>query len=143
MKATRVLRALGPIDATSVRRDSLLRWMLALPLLMALLFRGLASLTRDWLSGYGVTLSDYDPLIASFIVLIAPLLCGAVVGFLLLDQKDDGTLTALRVTPLTPGAYLTYRIGAPMLLSIVPHSHDGWLLAGSPASASEPSSRRA
>ena len=30
-----VVRAIGPIDVKSVRRDSLLRWVLLLPLLLA------------------------------------------------------------------------------------------------------------
>ena len=114
-----MLRALGPIDAANVRRDSLLRWMLVMPLLFALLFRGAAELSRDWFAGFGVDLGSYHVLIASCLVLIAPMLYGTVVGFLLLDQRDDRTLTALRVTPLTAGGYLAYRIAIPMILSVV------------------------
>ena len=54
----------------------------------------------------------------SFVVELMPILAGMVVGFLLLDQKDDGTLAALRVTPLTLGGYLAYRIAMPMLVSV-------------------------
>lgn len=114
-----MLRALGPIDARNLGRDPLLRWMLVLPVLFALLFRVVAGLAADWLARHGIVLEAYHPMIASFVVLIAPMLCGVVVGFLLLDQKDDGTLQALRVTPLTPGAWLAYRIGGPMILSIL------------------------
>jgi fluoroquinolone transport system permease protein len=42
---------------------------------------------------------------------------GTVVGFLLLDQRDDQTLTALMVTPLSLGDYLRYRLSGLMLLS--------------------------
>jgi fluoroquinolone transport system permease protein len=55
----------------------------------------------------------------SFMVLLAPVLPGVVIGFLLLDQKDDDTLTALQVTPLSLGNYLAYRIAVPTLLSMV------------------------
>ncbi len=120
MRAMAVLRALGPIDAANVRRDPLLRWMLVLPLGFALLFRWVASLADPWLADrFGVEIEAYYPLLASSVVAIAPMVYGTVVGFLLLDQKDDGTLTALRVTPLTPRGYLTYRIAIPMLLGIV------------------------
>lgn len=118
MNAAQVLRALGPIDAANVRRDSLLRWMLVMPLLFALLFRWAAGLTTNWFASFGIDLASYHTLIASCLVLIAPMLYGVVVGFLLLDQKDDQTLTALRVTPLTAGGYLAYRIAIPMLLSV-------------------------
>ena len=55
----------------------------------------------------------------SFLVELLPILTGMVVGFLLLDQKDDGTLTALRVTPLTRAGYLAYRLAMPMVVSVV------------------------
>lgn len=119
MRALGVLRALGPIDAANVRRDPLLRWMLILPLFFALMFRWVAGLASPWLADrFGVDMVSYHPLLASFIVLLAPMVYGVVVGFLLLDQRDDGTLTALRVTPLTPRAYLAYRIAIPMALGV-------------------------
>jgi hypothetical protein len=37
-----------------------------------------------------------------------------VVGFLLLDERDARTLTALRVTPLSMRRYLAYRIALPL-----------------------------
>ena len=51
-------------------------------------------------------------------MLITPALMGAVVGFLLLDHRDDRTLTALQVTPLTVEGYLAYRIAVPMVVSV-------------------------
>ncbi len=40
-------------------------------------------------------------------------------AFLLLDEKDDRTLTALQVTPLPLHSYLLYRVFVPILLTIV------------------------
>lgn len=119
MNAVRVLRALGPIDAANVRRDSLLRWMLVLPPAFGLLFRGAASLATEPLAAAGLTVTDYHPLLASFLVLTTPMIYGVVVGFLLLDQRDDGTLTALRVTPLSTGDYVGYRVALPMCITIL------------------------
>ena len=46
MKTINALRALGQIDAKSVRRDPLLRWMVVFPLLLALVMRwGIPALT--------------------------------------------------------------------------------------------------
>jgi fluoroquinolone transport system permease protein len=45
----------------------------------------------------------------SFLVVVMPALVGMVIGFLLLDQRDDQTLAALQVTPLTLNGYLIYR----------------------------------
>jgi fluoroquinolone transport system permease protein len=55
----------------------------------------------------------------SFVLLLPPMLAGIVVGFLLLDQRDDQTLTALQVTPLTLSGYLSYRITVPTVVSFV------------------------
>jgi fluoroquinolone transport system permease protein len=55
----------------------------------------------------------------SVVLLMTPMLAGTVVGFLLLDQRDDQTLIALQVTPLTLGGYFVYRIAVPTLLSVV------------------------
>ena len=117
--ATAVIRALGPIDARSVARDSMLRWLVGTPLVLALVFRWGVPVLHAWLGErYGFDLAPYYPLLTSFLVLMVPTLLGAVVGFLLLDQRDDRTLTALQVTPLTVEGYLAYRIAVPMLASI-------------------------
>lgn len=39
---------------------------------------------------------------------------GVVTGFLLLDERDDRTLTALQVTPLPLRAYIFYRVTVPI-----------------------------
>lgn len=120
MRAVGVIRALGPIDLKSVRRDSLLRWMFFLPPLLGLAFRYGVPPVATWLSErFAIDLVPYHPLLASVLVMTTPMLYGTVIGFLLLDQKDDRTLTALQVTPLTTGGYLAYRLGVPMLLTVL------------------------
>ncbi len=121
MKTMKVLKALGPIDIKSLYRDSLLIWMLFLPILWALFIRwGLPSITTMIVEKFQFDLSPYYPVIMSyFVILMTPVIFGLVIGFLLLDERDDGTLTALTVTPLSLNNYFTYRIVVPMLLSIV------------------------
>lgn len=120
MNGLRVLRALGPIDARSVQRDPLLGWLLVYPLVIALAVRLGMPLVTDWaLARWQIDLAPFFPLIASFVLLMPPMLTGMVVGFLLLDERDDRTLSALQVTPLTLGQYLRYRLGMPMLASTV------------------------
>ncbi|HEX9653497.1 MAG TPA: hypothetical protein VGA99_07285 [bacterium] len=115
MNVMRALRALGPIDAKSVRRDSFLRWMLLYPIALALLIRwGLPVLTEFLRQRYDFELIPYYTLIMSFCVELVPMFIGMVIGFLLLDQRDDHTLSALQVTPLSLPGYLAYRIALPM-----------------------------
>ena len=117
--AIAVIRALGLIDVKSVVRDSMLRWLVGVPIVFALAFRWGVPALRVWLGErYGFDLGPYYPLLTSFLVMMVPTLLGSVVGFLLLDQRDDRTLTALQVTPLTVAGYLAYRTAVPMLVSV-------------------------
>jgi fluoroquinolone transport system permease protein len=118
MKALNAIRALGPIDLKSIRRDSLLRWMVLFPLLIALLVRwGVPAVTRYSIEQFRFDLTPYYDLVMSLVLLMIPVMFGMIVGFLLLDQRDDRTLSALQVTPLGLNGYLVYRISAPVLLS--------------------------
>ena len=68
---------------------------------------------------FGFDLVPYYPLLMSFLPLVAAGMIGTVIGFLLLDQRDDQTLTALLVTPLSLPDYLSYRLTGLMVLSAV------------------------
>lgn len=119
MKTGRALKALGPIDALSVARDPLLRWLLFYPLLLTGVIRwGMPLLAARLMDSFQFDLAPYYPLLMSFVLVMTPMLAGMVVGFLLLDQRDDQTLTALQVTPLTLTGYLVYRISLPIALSL-------------------------
>ena len=121
MKATKVIKSLGPIDLRNIMRDSTLSWMVFLPILLAMLLRwGLPALTIRLLVEYDLDLTVYYPVFLSFfIVILCPVLFGVLIGFLLLDEKDDQTLTALQVTPLSLNGYIAYRVAVPMALSFV------------------------
>lgn len=121
MKVISVIRSLGPIDSLSVRRDAMLRWMIFLPLAITAAVRLLlpigVSRMDDWIPLNMET--HYPPLMGALFLLVVPFLWGMLIGFLLLDQRDDGTLTALQITPLPMSHYLLYRLGAPAVLSAV------------------------
>jgi fluoroquinolone transport system permease protein len=133
-----VARALGPVDARSVARDSMLRWLLLLVPVFALGVRfGVPGLAA-WLQGeLGFDLVPYYTLLMSFVGMMAAALVGTVIGFLLLDQRDDQTLPALLVTPMSLADYLGYRLAAPTLLAI-PLSLAAYGIAGlMPVSAAQ------
>jgi fluoroquinolone transport system permease protein len=119
MNLNTVFRSLGPIDLRNVRRDSLTSWMIYIPMMMALLARwGVPPLTAWLMEQYEFDLTHYYPvLLAYFFIGMCPMLFGAVIGFLLLDEKDDRTLTALQVTPLPLNSYILYRVTVPILLT--------------------------
>lgn len=114
-------RALALGDSRNVWRDPMLRWFALLPLVLGVVLRYLAAplLTRLslWLDIDLVAATT--PLVGYIALTIAPALAGMVIGFLLLDHRDEGTLAALAVTPLTVEGYLVYRLAAPMLVAFV------------------------
>ncbi|MFN2196754.1 MAG: hypothetical protein ACK2UW_11595 [Anaerolineales bacterium] len=120
MLARDIIRALGPIDLHNIRRDSLLRGLVLFPFGLAFVVRYLLPPLADLiLSRLGFDLQPYYPLLIGLIAMFVPLMYGVVVGFMLLDQRDDHTLTALRVTPLSLKGYLLYRLGMPTVLAFV------------------------
>lgn len=118
MNLVQLYRALGPIDLKNMRRDSMLVWLPVLPPLVALLTRwGLPALTSWLLAQVAFDLTPYHSLMMSFIMPFPAGFVGVITGFLLLDERDDRTLTALMVTPLPLTGYLAYRLSAPLLAS--------------------------
>lgn len=120
MNALTIVRTLGPIDLRAVRRDSYLAWAAFLPLALGALLRWGLPWVTSWIAdAYAFDLTPWHPLIVSwFLVAIVPQLIGQVVGFLLLDERDDDTLRAWLVTPMPLGGYLAYRVGLPLLLAM-------------------------
>jgi fluoroquinolone transport system permease protein len=118
MNIVQLYRALGPIDLKNVRRDSMLVWLPLMPPMVALLARwGIPALT-EWLRvQVGFDLRPYHPLIMSFFMPFPAGFVGVITGFLLLDERDDQTLTALMVTPMPLTSYLAYRLSAPLIAS--------------------------
>lgn len=114
-----VLPALGLNDLKSIRREPLLLYMLVIPPVMVLVLRLILPPATVYLSeNLDFDLVPYYPMLLSFFfVLQIPLLFGVLVGLLVLDEKDDSTLTALRVTPISMRGYALYRGGGAVLLS--------------------------
>lgn len=108
-----VLRAFGVNDLKSVRRESLLLYMLVIPPVMVVAVRLIIPAATDYATaGFGLDLVPYYPLLLSFFfVLQLPLVFGLLVGLLILDERDDDTLTARCAQPPSPCA-ATPSIGA-------------------------------
>jgi fluoroquinolone transport system permease protein len=113
------LKALLAADSRSIARDTFLSWMLILPLLNLPLLRWGYPWMAQQLSSQ-LKLMPYAPLAVAYIIGGSiPLLFGTVIGFLLIDERDEGTLQALQVTPLSLSGFLHYRILFVIALSAI------------------------
>lgn len=119
MNLNTIFRSLGPIDIRSISRDSLVSWMIYIPIFMALVLRwGVPPLTERLMEQYNFDLVEYYPVLLAYCFIgMCPMIFGALIGFILLDEKDDGTLIALQVTPLPLSGYVLYRVTVPILLT--------------------------
>lgn len=111
-------RGIMRADARLMFRDPLLAWVVLLPFGLALMLRVLIPALDTLLAESSFDLSPYHRLIMSGYLMSAPGIVGMVSGFLLLDERDARTLSALRVTPLSMRQYLALRMTLPLLLGV-------------------------
>ncbi len=115
----RALRVLAPNDLRLIWRDGfLLLVMLAAPL-TCLAFRWLVPYLTGVVAEWVELERYYGLILANFQVAMQPVLLGAVVGILFIEERDEGTLLALQATPLSLRSFLGYRLLAAMGLSVV------------------------
>jgi fluoroquinolone transport system permease protein len=108
----------GRNDLRTVRRDSMLVTVMLGPFLYAAALWFLPALTQYVGRQYAFDLVPYhSAIISAFCVLGPPLLLGAVLALQLLDERDQNTLVALRVTPVPPSTYPAYRAGVTIVLT--------------------------
>lgn len=106
-----MVKSLAAADGRRVLRDDFLAWMAVVPFGIALVLRFLAEPIRSAFgAGDGaVWLSIIE---TAFFAVVMPLVLGTLLGFMLLDEKDEKTLTAIRVTPVSLRGYLAWRARA-------------------------------
>lgn len=106
----RAVLRLAPFDVRRLARDDLLPWLAAAPVAIVLACRFGAGPATTALAVRGVDVRGWLPLVggAAFLVVL-PTMIGAVVGFMLLQDKEDATWQAVRLTPLSLRGYLAWR----------------------------------
>lgn len=97
-------------------RDSMMRFMLVYPIITVLLGRYLL----PWLSkNYGFDFTPFTDLILVILILIIPIAYGALIGFSILEDRDDNVFTNIRVTPLSIHQFLAFRLVAVYLICVI------------------------
>jgi fluoroquinolone transport system permease protein len=106
----RAFRTFGRHDLRTLGRESLLVMVAVGPFLYAVALWFLPAATDLVRDQWSIDIGPYrSAIISAFCILGPPLLLGAVLALQLLDERDQHTLTALRVTPIPTLTYPTYR----------------------------------
>ncbi|WP_196260939.1 hypothetical protein [Pelagibacterium limicola] len=110
--------ALARADFANIARDPLLAGGAVMSLLPALLlaFFGHA------LETFGIDQFGYAGFAraaSAFALMLPPALLGWIFGFLLIEDRDDGVLLALEITPLGKTGFIAYRLAAALCLTLI------------------------
>ena len=105
-------------DLKNWMRDPMLGTAAIGPLVLAVVTRFAAPVVAERVAPAFV-LEVFYPEIAGSFVLFGPALYGFVVGMFVLEDREQGVLTAYRVSPLTSRGYLLYRGVSAYVLSLV------------------------
>lgn len=112
MQLSTLIRQMSGNDAKLVGRDQFMLGLIAYPIFNMLFIRfGLPPLTRWLQNSYDFDLTPYHTLIVSYLILVmVPMFVGMVIGFLLIEERDDDTLTAMMITPMSLNQLVGYRV---------------------------------
>lgn len=122
MLSTHIIAKLGKSDIKLIRRDRFLISMFFLLIYLVCVIRfGLPAL-NEFIEqqDFSFTLREHYPMIIALATwLTGPSLIGIITAFLLLDEREDHTIHAMLVTPISLTSYVTYRVGQCALLSLL------------------------
>ncbi len=114
----RALRVLAPNDLRLIWRDGFLLLMILVLPLTCLAFRWLLPYLTGVVAPWVELEPYYGLILAGFLVGQQPIMLGALVGILFIEERDEGTLLALQASPLSLRNFLGYRLLAAMGLSV-------------------------
>lgn len=97
-------------------RDPLLTFMLVYPIAFGLLGRLVLPLAAE-LGNFSLRM--YSDIILSVLALLTPQIFGALLGFSILDDRDDNILTSVKVTPLSIHQFLSFKMAMVFVLSVL------------------------
>lgn len=104
-------------------RDPLLKFMVFYPILFGIIGRFVLPIIAE---NTGFSVDHFADLIVVILVLLVPHVYGALIGFSILDDRDDHILTSIHVTPLGIHQFLSFRITVVLILSFVATTYVMW-----------------
>lgn len=94
----------------------MMNFMFFYPILFGFIGRYIFPIIAD---SSGFSIDKFADLIIVVLVLITPFIYGALIGFSILDDKDDHILSAIKVTPLGLNRFLSFRLIIALVISFI------------------------
>ena len=106
-------------DLLQLKGDPMLVLSLMVPFILWVIMQFIFPLVAGFaLSQWNFDIGSYYQMAGVFFMMLIPMMFGMVYGFILLDERDGGIITAVSVTPMGKTGYLKLRMGIPLFLSI-------------------------
>jgi len=113
-------------DLNQLVREPIMAMLLFLPLFIPILFKLMLVFLVPFIQGF-VTfdISPFTPYIVSFTLILSPSLLGVVMGFMLIDDRDNNIVSLMQITPMGQSGYLMQRLLLVFTLTLlyVPYSY--------------------
>ncbi|WNF38570.1 hypothetical protein RJD24_09170 [Bacillaceae bacterium IKA-2] len=104
-------------------RDPLMKFMVFYPILFGIIGRYVLPLIAE---NTGFSIEDSADVIVVILVLLVPHVYGALIGFSILDDRDDHILTSIEVTPLGIHQFLSFRMAVVFALTFIATTYVIW-----------------
>lgn len=107
-------------DYKLLKGDPMLLLSMGVPFILWAIMQFLVPLIIELaMEQWDYDLSPYYNQAGTFFLMLVPMMMGMVYGFVLLDERDGGIITAISVTPTGKKGYLLLRMGFPITISFV------------------------
>ena len=107
-------------DLRLLKGDPMLKLIMVVPfILWAIMQFAIPMVIEAVYEKWQLDLSPYYRQAGTFFLMLIPMMTGMVYGFILLDERDEGIIAAIAVTPLGKKGYLGLRLGIPVAVSFV------------------------
>lgn len=105
-------------DLKNASRDKMLLFILSSPIVITVIFKFLIPFAEKILKEeLAFSLISYYHIIIIFLLTLIPSILGILVALLIIEDRDQGIITYLSITPVQRFEYLVYRLLVSVLLS--------------------------
>ena len=107
-------------DLLQIRKDPMLLLSISVPFILWVMMQfGFPAAQRLMKDLAGIDIQPFYKQAGLILLTVIPMMFGMVYGFMLLDERDGGIITAISVTPIGRSGYLRMRMGLPMTFSFI------------------------
>lgn len=111
-----------------IGRDSVLIMLIVYPFILTILGRYLIPIIQEATRSNTFNLENHYHALMIFFVIMNPVLFGDIIGLMLIDEREDNTLSAVRVLPIKMSHYLLSKCALFIVLSTISGMLITWLV---------------